>query len=248
LLVVAGKVFFSPAKYQPSAFSPSQDQAQFNLLTRVTPQTWPELQKYARPGDLYWGRVNNIPVGMRAYSFTTFQTLVDHLTDAQALNYTAINLDGEYKDFAQALTEAPQIRAWVDNFNARHAKDSGFSALKFVAFYHLNIIDTYPQIINYPDIVVVGKSNWSGPDLAQNAAPYINLIKKAGKVPAVLLGDNKKDKALLSPEKYTSQEILSNFYSLIDTPPTGLGIVTVGYYYNADDSDNLLFALKNLRR
>jgi hypothetical protein len=237
-----------PSVGENKRFQKNQDIEGFKLYTRVTETTWPKLQKYAQPGDLYWGRVDQIPTSMRAFTFNNYSSLLSQFDDSQASKYAAINLDGEYKDFDQALNEAKQIRSFIDDFNNRHQKDPGFNSLRFVAFYHLNIIDAHPDIVNYPDVVIVGKSNWNASNLEEIATPYINIIKNAGKTPVILLGNTKKEKSTQSKDKYTPGEILDNFHSVIDTPPKGLGITIVGYYYDRDESDNLEYALKSLRK
>lgn len=207
----------------------------FSLYTRVTDATWPQLEPYARDGDLYWGRVA-IPPARRALTFSSYEGLVQRLQRENIADYSALSLDGEYEDFALALADAPRIRQWISD-NA--------PALRFVAFYHLNIIDAYPDVVRYPDVTIVGKTAWSAANMQAKAKKYIDLVLAAGKTPAILLGDLKAENRSKTPN--TPAEVLANFKEVTDAPPDGLGLTTVAYFYAGDNAELLLGALKSLR-
>lgn len=219
----------------------------FRLYTRVTDVTWPQLKPYARAGDLYWGHIDGIPSNMRAFTFPDLAALTLRFTDNQATAYTSINLDGEYQDFAQAYSEAKQIRIFIDDFNRRHKGEAEFVKIKFVAFYHLNIIDSYPDILNYPDEVVVGKTNWTASTMYSEAKPYVTKIQAAGKKAIVLTSDKKALQGERDKVPNTNEEVLFNFYTITGTSPTSLALDTVSYYYDGDNIPQLLFALRALR-
>lgn len=221
--------------------------SEFNLYARVTAATWPNIHPFARSGDLFWGEVSGIPSNMRAYTFPDYASLSTKATDTVLAQYSAVNLDGEYKDFNQALSDAQNIRSFVDEYNLRYKNTPGSSPLKFVAFYHLNIINAEPSIVNYPDVILVGKSEWDSANIQSASGNYIETITKAGKTPGILLGDSAGNPSTRTKSLRSNSDVLASFQRIIDPPPQGLGLKIVGFYYNGDDDSALLAALQTLR-
>lgn len=142
------------------------------------------------------------------------------MSDTALAIYGAINLDGEYADFAQGYKEAAQIRSFVNAYNGRHPA----TPLKFIGYYRQNMMDAYPNIVSYPDIVMFGHSRWQGKTIIQKAKPYVDLIRRYGKIPTVLLGNYYKDQTTDQTVYLTANDVTANFHKVIDPPPEGLGL------------------------
>src|SRR4051812_5854866 len=79
----------------------------FHLYTRVTQATWPKLKAFAREGDLVWGRrAEGIPGPSGGLLFTSYDSLAMRLETEDVKDYSAFDLDGEYRNFDRALEEA----------------------------------------------------------------------------------------------------------------------------------------------
>lgn len=242
----AGKGAANQPVVQPETESVS---AKFHLYTRVTAATWPKLQKFAREGDLFWGRdLSAVPPLQRALLITSFSHLQRRLKSADIAEYAAVNLDGEYRDTKEALADVKRIRDWVDQHNCALPHDASIPALKFTAFFHMRIIDEEPDIVRFPDVVMIGKSFWKIDTITNNAARvrrppqrYLELIRAAGREPGVLLG---------SPEKaaHHAGDILRTWQACL-RPATeeGWGLHIVGFYYERDEVEMLLTVLSQLR-
>jgi hypothetical protein len=214
----------------------------FKFYTRLTPQTWPQIQPYLWPGDLVWGQAKVVPTNLSALTFPTYAILAQ-TPDSKLANYSAVNLDGEYADPNVAFSEASQIRAFVNAYNGRHPT----TPLKWIAFYHLNIIDAQPSIVQYPDIVMFGKSWWITGDILKNAPHYVSLIQQYGRTPGVTLGNYRHDPVTKKVTYYSAAQVLANFHAVIDPAPAGLGLGDVSYFYDFDNAQTLVSALQSLR-
>jgi|GEM_PF-5091202 hypothetical protein len=223
----------------------TQDTLQrFRLFTRVTETTWPKLQEISREQDVFWGRDASVPITQRAFTFSNLGVLTSRFTPEEAKKYSAINLDGEYSDFRKAYDEAVAIRSFVDAENTKRIKEGNLEPLAFVAFYHLNIINAYPDIVRYPDIVLIGKTNWDESTVKPEAQRYVNLIKNANRTPGILLGAYTKDAQ--GKELKSAQSLVKTMQVVMD-PTNGLGVNVIGYYYDKDDAAILIEALTTLR-
>jgi hypothetical protein len=167
--------------------------------------------------------------------------------DQALAGYSAVNFDVEDKDFANAFKETQDARHYVDDYNARHQGTPGFSPLRFTAFFHLNIIDAYPDVVKYPDVVLVGKTVWNPQNIHAEADHYIKLIRDAGRTPGVLLGELKSDRSTRTKTANTADEVAAGFDKVVTPSPVGLGVPVVGFYYNRDDDQTLVAALRRLR-
>lgn len=227
--------------------SNSSTQNNFQLYTRVTSATWPKIKAYAQAGDIFWGKLDEIPKSNRAFTFPNFEVLNSRGTDKELAKYAAINWDSEGKDFNKEYQDAKKIREFVDSYNRRHINDSNFSPLKFIAFFHLNIIKANPDILKYPEVILVGKTSWNASNVKQESSEYLNLIKKYGKVAGILLGNEKAIQASKTKVLNTKDEVIANFEKVFSASPNGLGVNVVGFYYDGDNSSNLIDALKKFR-
>lgn len=223
----------------------------FQLYTRVTSETWPKLKPFATEGDLFWGRrVEGIPAHSRALTVSSYPALEKILATEDLRTYAAVNLDGEGRDFDASLKDARAIRALVDSHNASHNSDPAHRPLRFVAFYHMRIIDAHPEIVGYPDVVLVGKSYWTAGNIAgqtqgerrrRTATSYLKLIRDAGREPGILLGSPEKG-------KHDAAEILKTFKTcLAPVSEGGLGVRIIGFYFERDEANTLLAVLREAR-
>jgi hypothetical protein len=212
--------------------NPSTSLPDFHLYTWVTQVTWPKLKAFAQEGDLFWGRrVEGIPGYSRALLFTSYDSLALRLETEDVKDDSAFNLDGEYRDFDRALEEAKKIRALIDDLNRRRADDPSRRPLRFTAFYHMRIIDAHPEIVKYPDVVLIGKSYWDSETLLgrgdrrrRSASKYVKLIREAGREPGILLGSPAK-------ARHSTEDILKTLTVCL-TPESngGLGVGVIGFY------------------
>jgi hypothetical protein len=218
---------------------PSLATSTYHLYTRATTTTWPQIQPLTRPGDLIWCEHCAIPRDLRALTVSNFAQLSVE-TDSELSLYSAVNLDGEYPQLAQAYAEAPLIRAFIDAYNGRHPT----TPLTWVAFYNLKDINANPSIVSYPDVVYMGKNEWMGQQIVSNAQSYVSLIRSYGRVAGVELTNGTHWET--TPTYYTAAQILANFHAVIDPPPNGLGLSVVGNFYNVNNDATLLSVLQTL--
>jgi N-acetylglucosamine-6-sulfatase len=218
----------------------------FHLYTRVTEKTWPELRPFARPDDLFWGRaVEGVPAELRALTFSSYDGLTQRLQRDKASDYAALNLDGEYRDYDLALSNAKAIRALADRLNRDDPKLRA-RPLRFVAFYHMRILDAKPDIMRHPDVVFVGKGYWDATNLlatdGRRSAPhYVKLIRDAGREPGIVLGSSGR-------ARRTPEEILDAIrVCLKPAGQGGLGVNHIGFYYDRDDAGALIETLRKTR-
>lgn len=220
----------------------------FHLLTRVTSATWPKLKAYQQNGDIFWGREKaDIPHASKSLLFSSYESLQRRLERDSLSNYAALNLDGEYRDYDQAIADVKRIRQLVDKENTRR-KTAKQPPLQYLAFFHMRIIDAKPEIVKYPDVVLIGKSYWDAESILgkgrrrrRNATDYLKRIRAAGREPGILLGSPSK-------ESHTAESIVKTI-SVCTRPVEkgGLGVKMIGFYYERDDATVLLQVLQELR-
>ena len=219
----------------------------FSLYTRVTDSTVAPIVQQAQQGDLFWGRPEEkIPRQYRAISVRSHDNLRRRLERTSLSEYAAVVLDGEYRDYDSAIQDVTRLRQAVDLHNKKHPK----AKLRFIAFFHMRIIDAKPKIASLPDVVMIGKAYWDAANILGDAAErrrrsaptYVQAIRKAGKTPAILLG---------SPDKETHDaDSVSKTISIITASPQngGLGIRDIGFFYPADKAGVLLGVLRRYNR
>lgn len=249
VLLVASLVFIfklntksspSISENTPTNFPEKQTISSFSLYTRVTPNTWPKISKFAKEGDVFWGPVEEVPKSMRALTISNYDSLVKRTEKESLEDYSAINWDSEGKDFNKEYEDALKIRKFIDSYNTKNN-----TSIKFIAFFHLNIIDANPDIVSYPDIILVGKTSWNSSNIIQESEKYINIIKNKDKIPGILLGEKKSDESTRTKISHTQNEVRSNFDNIIS--PDKLDLNIVGFYYDQDKADSLIKTLEELR-
>lgn len=217
----------------------------FHLYTRVTPETWPKISKHAKEGDLFWGPVDEIPKNMRALTISSYENLINKINKDSLNKYAAINWDSEGKDFYKEYQDAQKIRKFIDQYNQDNKNNPNQIPLRFTAFFHLNIIEAYPEIVSYPDVILVGKTSWNNRNISEESSKFINLIKSKGKTPGILLGEKKSDKTTRTKVSNSQNELDLNFESVVSD--AGLGLEIVSFYYDENKADTLVNTLENLR-
>jgi hypothetical protein len=162
-----------------------------------------------------------------------------------------VTLDVEDQDADACFGWVGQARAFVDAYSKRARRH-----LPLSAFFHLELLNARPDLCNLADVVIFGKSMWVAPSLVGGhstwrnlvieAAPYTSMVRSAGKVPGVLLGNNYHDRQT-GDEHYTAQEIVANFRAAISLPPEGAGVAVAGFYYDGIEVGGLVMSLGQLR-
>ena len=224
------------------AFGSDPRDDSFALYVRVTDATIQDFLKLKQPGDLFWGRdLGEIPKEHRALTVASFANLQERVKRWPADQIAAVNLDAEHRDYDDALEDTRKIREWVDRINRTTKRKE---PLRFIAFIHMRIIDEKPDIITFPDVVMVGKSYWNadnidgkGSDRRGRSAPkYLAAIEKASREPAVLLGDTAKD-------PHSPEVLVATMQKAIN----GLGVEHIGFFYPRDNGVNVIEAVRRMR-
>lgn len=214
----------------------------FTLYVRVTDATIDDFLDLRKSDDLFWGRnLEKIPKEHRALTVSSFEHLQNRLQQISADEIAAVNFDAEHRDYDAALEDTRKIREFVDEVNRSSKRKQ---PLRFIAFIHMRIIDEKPDILQLPDVVMVGKSYWNADNIegkgaerrGRSAPHYIAAIREAKRIPAVLLGDTQKD-----PH---SPEVL---VETMDVSIEKLKVDHIGFFYPQDNGDNVVEAVRQMR-
>jgi hypothetical protein len=243
--VTAGQ---TPTEIPPSA--KQSGKIDFFLYTRLQGEAWSLIKDHVKEGDLFWGRDSKeVPKGYLGMTIRDFENFSKKWASDEHQKYKAINLDGEYKDFDLALEDAKKFRQAIDKINGEREKDP----IQFVAFYHMEIIDAHPEIVKYPDVVMIGKTYWNAQNITgdgktgrrREAAGYIKLIRDAGREPAILLGGGESKARQFN---ITSDSVIETAKVCLASPSEGgLGVKILGFYYDRDKSGILAEFLSKMR-